>query len=193
MNRCRFVEDHQRRVRRRGLCPLREIARSSFSCGRRTAVARAARQEAGAGLATWIRKAQQDSDAAYGAPRITAELRAEGGLVVHHKRAARTMRAIGIEGVRLRRRHRTALCDRAAAKAPDLNGRDVTAAETNTQYVGDSTYLSVGGPKFCHLATVIGLCWRPLAGQASPIAGAANASSAPWPWPGGPAGVWPAR
>ncbi len=47
----------------------------------------------------------------------------------------------GLAGVRLRRRHRTTVADPAAAKAPDLIGRDVTASEPNTKYVGDITYL----------------------------------------------------
>ncbi|MGW2588068.1 IS30 family transposase, partial [Streptomyces virginiae] len=81
----------------------------------------------------------------YGAPRITAELRDEGGPVVNHKRVARIMRTIGLEGVRLRRRHRTTLADQAAPKAPDLIGRDFTAAAVNTKYVGDITYLPVSG------------------------------------------------
>ncbi|GAX56653.1 transposase [Streptomyces olivochromogenes] len=67
------------------------------------------------------------------------------------------MRTIGIGGVRLRRRHRTTIADPAAAKAPDLIGRDFTATEVNTKYVGDITYLSIGGGKFCYLATVIDL------------------------------------
>ncbi|MGW7119080.1 hypothetical protein [Streptomyces sp. NPDC054901] len=41
------------------------------------------------------------------------------------------MRTIGLEGVRLRRRHRTTVADQAAAKAPDLLGRDFTASEVN--------------------------------------------------------------
>jgi transposase InsO family protein len=166
VNRCQFVEDHQRRFGVTRLCSLLGIARSSFYYWRRTATTRAARQAAEAELATRISKAHQDSDGTYGAPRITAELRDEDGLVVNHKRVARIMRAIGIEGVRLRRRHRTTISDRAAAKAPDLIGRDFTAAETNTKYVGDITYLSVGGGKFCYLATVIDLCSRRLAGWA---------------------------
>lgn len=86
--------------------------------------------------------------------------------MVNHKRVARIMRTIGIEGVRLRRRHRTTVPDPAAAKAPDLIGRDFTAEAPNTKYVGDITYLPVGGGKFCYLATVIDLCSRRLAGWA---------------------------
>ncbi|MCC2280999.1 IS3 family transposase [Streptomyces sp. ET3-23] len=165
VNRCQFVDDHQRRFGVKRLCDILGIARSSFYYWRRTAPARAARQAADDRLADRIRKVHKDSDGTYGAPRITAELREEG-LAVNHKRVTRIMRTVGIEGVRLRRRHRTTVPDPAAAKAPDLIGRDFTAERPNTKYVGDITYLSVGGGKFCYLATVIDLCSRRLAGWA---------------------------
>lgn len=166
MNRCQFVEDHQRRHGVKRLCDILGLSRSSFYYWRRTAAARAARQTAEAGLAARIRKAHQESDGTYGAPRITAELRGEDGPVVNHKRVARIMRTIGLEGVRLRRRHRTTLADHAAPKAPDLIGRDFTATEVNTKYVGDITYLPVSGSKPLYLATVIDLASRRLAGWA---------------------------
>ncbi|MFJ2591215.1 IS3 family transposase [Streptomyces sp. NPDC087538] len=133
---------------------------------RRTAPARAARQAADERLAARIRKVHRNSDGTYGVPRVTAELRDEGGQTVNHKRVARIMRAMGLEGVRLRRRNRTTVPDPAAAKAPDLIGRDFTAEAPNTKYVGDITYLSVGSGRFCYLATVIDLCSRRLAGWA---------------------------
>ncbi|MYU23178.1 IS3 family transposase [Streptomyces sp. SID8352] len=40
----------------------------------------------------------QEPDGTYGAPRITAELREENGEAVDHKRVARIMRVLGIEG-----------------------------------------------------------------------------------------------
>lgn len=70
------------------------------------------------------------------------------------------MRAIGHEAVRLRRRRRTTVADQAAAEAPDLIGRDFTAFEVNTKYVGDVTYLPVSGVKPLYLATVIDLASR---------------------------------
>jgi len=76
------------------------------------------------------------------------------------------MRTIGLEGVRLRRRHRTTVADQAAPKAPDLIGRDFTAACVNTKYVGDITYLPISGSKPLYLATVIDLASRRLAGWA---------------------------
>ncbi len=108
----------------------------------------------------------KESDGTYGAPRITAELRETSGEAVNHKRVARLMRASGIQGVRLRRRHRTTVPDPAAAKAPDLIGRDFTAENPNMKYVGDITYLPIDGGKFCYLATVIDLASRRLAGWA---------------------------
>ncbi|MEV1093575.1 IS3 family transposase [Streptomyces microflavus] len=166
VNRYQFVDDHQRRYGVKRLCDTLGLARSSFYYWRRTAAARAARQAVEAGLAARIRKAHQDSDGTYGAPRITAELRDEGGPAVNHKRVARIMRTIGLEGVRLRRRHRTTVADQAASKAPDLIGRDFTAAKVNRKYVGDITYLPVSGAKPLYLATVIDLASRRLAGWA---------------------------
>ncbi|GAA3263888.1 hypothetical protein GCM10010493_43650 [Streptomyces lavendulae subsp. grasserius] len=143
------------------LCGILSLSRSSFYHWRRTAAVRAARQTVEAGLAAWICKVHQDSDGIYGAPRITAELR-DGGERINHKRVARIMRTIGLEGVRLRRRHRTTLADQAAAKAPDLIGRDFTASEVNAKYVGDITHLPVSGSKPLYLATVIDLASRRL-------------------------------
>jgi transposase InsO family protein len=166
VNRFQFVADHQRRHGVKRLCTIFGISRSSFCYWRRTAADRAARQAADGRLAARIRAVHLDSDGTYRAPRITAELRETSGEVVSHKRVARIMRASGIEGVRLRRRHRTTVPDPAVAKAPDLIGRDFTAGEPNAKYVGDITYLPIDGGKFCYLATVIDLALRRLAGWA---------------------------
>lgn len=165
MNRCQFVEDHQRRHGVKRLCIILGLSRSSFYYWRRTAAVRTARRAAETELADRIREVHQDSDGTYGVPRVTAELRDEG-IRINHKLVARIMRTIGLEGVRLRRRHRTTLADPAAAKAPDLIGRDFTADAVNTKYVGDITYLPVSGAKPLYLATVLDLASRRLAGWA---------------------------
>ncbi len=165
MNRFQFVADHQRRYGVKRLCTILGIARSSFYYWRRAAADRAARRAADAHLAARIRAVHRDSDGTYGVPRITAELR-EDGERVNHKRVARVMRSIDLAGVRLRRRHRTTVTDPAAAKAPDLIGRDFTAGETNTKYVGDITYLPLESGRFLYLATVIDLASRRLTGWA---------------------------
>ncbi|WP_309052195.1 IS3 family transposase [Streptomyces sp.] len=173
VNRFQCVADFQRRHGVKRLCSILGVSRSSFYYWQWTAVDRAARQAADAKLAARIRAVHQESDGTYGAPRITAELREENGVAVNHKRVARIMRASGIEGVRLRRRHRTTVSDPAAAKASDLISRDFTADRPNTKYVGDITYLPLEGGKFCYLATVIDLASRRLAGWA--IAGPMHA------------------
>ncbi|MDX2683576.1 IS3 family transposase [Streptomyces soliscabiei] len=166
VNRFQCVADLQRRYGVKRLCSILGVARSSFYYWRRTAADRATRQAADAKLAVRIRAVHQESDGTYGAPRITAELREASGEALNHKRVARVMRASGIEGIRLRRRHRTTVPDPAAAKATDLIGRDFTAQRPNTKYVGDITYLPIDGGKFCYLATVIDLASRRLAGWA---------------------------
>ncbi|MFI1488817.1 IS3 family transposase [Streptomyces sp. NPDC020747] len=165
VNRFQFVADHQRRFGVKRLCTILGIARSSFYYWRNTAASRAARQAADAQLAARIRTVHHSSDGTYGVPRITAELR-EDGERINHKRVARVMQAIGIAGLRLRRKHHTTIADPAAAKASDLIGRDFTATAVNTKYVGDITYLPLTSGKFLYLATVIDLASRRLAGWA---------------------------
>ena len=165
MNRFQFVADHQQRYGVKRLCQLVGVARSSFYYWRSTAAARAAREACDAALAVRIRAVQAAHDGTYGAPRITAELR-DDGVVVNHKKVARVMRRHRIRGLRLRRRVQTTIADPAAAKAPDLIGRDFTAGAVNQRYVGDITYLPVGERGFLYLATVIDLHSRRLAGWA---------------------------
>jgi transposase InsO family protein len=165
VNRFQFVDDHRGRFGVKRLCQVIGVARSSYYHWVATAAARAKRAAADAVLAEQIRTVHYGSDGTYGVPRITAELR-DGGQRVNHKRVARVMRDIGLAGLRLRRRHRTTIADPTAAKAPDLVGRDFTAAQVNTRYVGDITYLPVGDRRFLYLATVIDLASRRLAGWA---------------------------
>jgi transposase InsO family protein len=165
VTRFQFVADHCPRYGVKRLCQIVGVARSSFYYWRATAPARAARAGADAVLAQRIRAVHSAFDGTYGVPRITAELR-EGGERVNHKRVARVMRGIGLQGLRLRRRHRTTVPDPAAAKAPDLIGRDFTAPAPNQRYVGDITYLPIGERGFLYLATVLDLNSRRLVGYA---------------------------
>ncbi|WP_432089664.1 IS3 family transposase [Streptomyces sp. bgisy095] len=99
----------------------------------------------------------------YGAKRITAELR-EGGAVVNRKRVERLMRQHGIQGGRLKRRHRTTVPDPAAQAVPDLLLRNFTASALDRAWVGDITYLPIAGGKFLYLSTVIDVFSRRLLG-----------------------------
>ena len=165
MNRFQFVADHQARYGVKRLCTVIGVSRSSFYYWRSAAEARAARDAADAALVGRIRAVHAAHDGTYGAPRIAAELR-DAGMAVNRKRVARVMRRFGVQGLRLRRRTRTTVPDPAAAKAPDLIGRDFTAPAVNQRYVGDITYIPVGDRGFLYLATVIDLHSRRLAGWA---------------------------
>jgi transposase InsO family protein len=138
VNRFQFVADHHARYGVKRLCQILAVSRSSFYYWRSAASARAARDAADVALAGQITAVHAAFDGTYGAPRITAELR-EHGLPVNRKRVARVMRRFGVQGLRLRRRTRTTIADPAAAKAPDLIGRDFTAQALNQRYVGDIT------------------------------------------------------
>jgi transposase InsO family protein len=83
-----------------------------------------------------IRVIHRGTSGTYGSPRVTVELRA-CGIPINHKRVERLMREAGIVGVHLRRRRRTTIPDPAAVAAPDLLGRDFTAAAPDQRWVGD--------------------------------------------------------
>jgi transposase InsO family protein len=76
------------------------------------------------------------------------------------------MRSNGIAGYRRRRRVTTTVADPADQKVPDLLKRDFTAAQINTRYVGDITYLPLATGGNLYLATVIDCCSRRVAGWA---------------------------
>lgn len=171
MNRFQFVEDHKDAWGVKRLCEVIEIARSSFYAWLAAAPGRAARQAEDAALAERIRVLQDPAlggDRASGAPRITADLN-EGAAAdgrVNHKRVARVMREHGLAGVRLRRRVRTTIPDQSGRRFPDLIGRDFSAGEPNRRYVGDITYLPVGGGTNLYFASCIDLGSRKLTGWA---------------------------
>lgn len=75
----------------------------------------------------------------YGAPRIHAELRAQG-IRVGKKRVARLMKVAGLAGVSRRKFHVTT--ERGTRRgAPDLVNRDFTATGPNQLWVADITYV----------------------------------------------------
>ncbi len=74
------------------------------------------------------------------------------------------MRKNNIEGLRLRRKHRTTIAESADTPSPDLLNRDFTAAAPNARYVGDLTYLPCEEGAFLYLATVIDCFSRRLVG-----------------------------
>src|SRR5438128_9386042 len=99
-----------------------------------------------------VRTIHAVSRGTYGAPRVHAELRAEGR-ATGKKRIARLMRAAGIVGVS-RRRGVTTRRDRDARPAPDLVDRNFTADRPNQLWVADITYIPTAAG-FLYLAVVL--------------------------------------
>jgi transposase InsO family protein len=165
VNRFQFVADHSDTYPVKRLCQVIDIARSSYYAWINAADKRAARAGTDAELAAKIR-AVHDQDNTCGRPRITAELNhgQPANQRVNHKRVARIMRENNIEGLRLRRRHRTTVPEPADTPSKDLLRRDFTAPAPNIRYVGDITYLPCGDGEFLYLATVIDCFSRRLVG-----------------------------
>ncbi|MFI6449904.1 IS3 family transposase [Kitasatospora sp. NPDC050543] len=157
-----FISTHAAEFGVQRLCEVLGVARSGYYAWQAGARARADRAAAETALVREIRSVHQETQGVYGVPRVHAELRAQGRLV-NRKRIARLMREHGIIGRHLRKRCRTTVQDRTAPPAPDLIGRDFTATEPDVRWVGDITYLPVGG-SWMYLATVIDLHSRRLVG-----------------------------
>jgi putative transposase len=92
------------------------------------------------GLIYHVRRIHQISRRTYGAPRIHAELRADG-VAVAKKRVARLMGQQGLEGAHRRRFRKTTVRDESSRPAPDLVERDFTVTGPNELWVADITYV----------------------------------------------------
>jgi len=99
-----------------------------------------------------------------GRRRIRAELAAAGHRV-SHKRVHRLMQAAGLQGRHSRPWKRTTVPAEKPVTAPDLVGRDFTAAEPDTKWCGDITYVKTW-KGWVYLATVIDLHSRKAVGWA---------------------------
>lgn len=98
----------------------------------------------------------------YGAPKIHADLAAEGRCV-GCKRVARLMRENGLVGVTRRRWTVTTRRDRRARAAPDRVDRDFTANRPDQLWVADITYVPTWSG-FLYLAVVLDVFSRRIVG-----------------------------
>jgi putative transposase len=123
-----------------------------------------ARATADGELLKQVRTIHAVSRGTYGAPRVHAELRAEGR-AVGKKRIARLMRTAGIVGVSRRRGIVTTQRDRDARPAPDLVDRNFIADRPNQLWVADITYIPTAAG-FLYLAVVLDAFSRRVVGWA---------------------------
>ena len=98
----------------------------------------------------------------YGAPRVHAELAADG-VCVGRKRVARLMRQALIQGVHRRRRVATTKANPERAAAPDLVRREFTASGPDRVWMSDITYIPTTAG-FFYLAAVIDVWSRRVVG-----------------------------
>ena len=124
-----------------------------------------ARATADAALLKRIRTVHATSRGTRGAPRVHAELRAEGR-PLGRKRIARLMREAGLAGVSRRKGTRTTTRRGAEARpAPDLVERDFTAEKPDQLRVADIAYIPTW-TGFLYLAVVLDAFSRRVVGWA---------------------------
>lgn len=149
-------------------CQLLGISRTAYYNHRtRTATGGSTRQRTDTALTEKIIAAHDRSRGTYGAPRIRAELAAQGHRH-SRKRIARLMQQAGRAGRAPRRWRTTTVPDPAATTPPDLISRDFTtnASDINTRWCGDITYIPTG-EGWLYLATVLDLASRRVVGWAT--------------------------
>ena len=144
-------------------CRLLKVSRAAYYQRRNGALS--ARRTADAALTARIITIHTESKGTYGSPRVHQALRRQGG-GCGKRRAARLMRAAGLEGRRKKRWRTTTIADPVAERARDLIHRDFAPRPgTGQRYAGDITYIMTW-EGWAYLATVIDLSSRRVVGWA---------------------------
>lgn len=145
------------------LCAALKVSVSGYYAWLKRAPA--PRQQANQQLQATIQQIWQRVRGIYGAPRIHAELQAQG-IRVGHNRVARLMRVAGLQGKIVRRRRPvTTTSDPTHAVAPNRLARQFTVMRPNTVWLTDITYIETD-EGFLYLAAVLDLASRQVVGMA---------------------------
>ena len=146
------------------MCRILRVSRSGYYAWRVRPPS--GRERDDAALTKRIGRIHRDSRETYGAPRVHAQLQAEG-VRVGNKRVARLMRKVGLEGCHRRRKKmpRTTLRDPRAVPAVDLVERKFVSEAANKLWVADISYVPTW-EGFDYLAFVLDAYSRRLVGWA---------------------------
>ena len=157
------AEKAQRRNVKRA-CELLKVSKSAYYAARGDEPSNRERNDAE--LAAQVKKVHEESKGRYGAPRVHAQLCAQGRRH-SRKRVARLMRQSGLQGRAAKRWKKTTVPDPAAAARADRIRRDFTAdaSKVNTRWCGDITYIATW-EGWLYLATVIDIASRRVVGYA---------------------------
>lgn len=144
------------------MCRLLGVSASGFYASQDRAPSRKALSNQA--LLERIRAIHERSGGTYGAPRMCAQLQAQG-VQVGHNRVARLMRQAGLRGVSRRRWVCTTRRDPDARPAPDLVQREFSADAPDQLWVADITYVPTW-EGFLYLAVVLDVFSRKVVGWA---------------------------
>ncbi len=156
------MRENQARYAVRTMCRLLDVSTSGYYAWLHREPSQRAQSDAV--LLERISQIHTRSRGTYGAPRIHAQLRAEG-VSVGRKRVARLMREAGIQGVSRRRKVFTTRRDSNSRPAPDLVDRQFHADAPNRLWVADITYIPTW-EGFLYLAVVLDVWSRKVVGWA---------------------------
>jgi transposase InsO family protein len=161
-----WIDQQSRRFKVAVMCQVLEVSRSGYYAWReRGAQPPRAGQQRRAELVRQIRTAHGQSRGIYGAPRVHAQLQAQGTRISLNT-VAKYMRQEGIAS-RIRRRFRIRTTDSKHAEpiAPNVLERQFAAPQPDRTWCCDITYIGTDeGPLY--LAAVIDGCSRRIVGWA---------------------------
>ena len=158
-----FVHRLRSRFTVKRLCRILVTDRSNYYLWARAETRRQARAEQERELVELIVEVHT-AHPAYGAERITRELKRQG-FEVGRRRVGRLMQANGIAGITRRKRRNLTKPDKDAAVVPDLLQREFTAPMPGLKLIGDISCFATG-EGWLYLAIVLDLCSKELIGYA---------------------------
>jgi putative transposase len=144
------------------MCRVLDVSPSGYYAWRKRPLSARARTDVE--LTAHIEAIHRESRGTYGAPRVHAELAAQG-IHVGRKRVARLMRAAHVQGVSRRKQFVTTRRDPAVSPAPDLVQRQFQVSAPNRLWVADITYVPTAAG-FLFLAVVLDAWSRRVVGWA---------------------------